>query len=52
MLAGCSSKADEPAKPDAAVPAVELRYELAHLHGLHVGADGTVNTPGSAPSKR
>lgn len=42
VLAGCSSQTDESTTPDAAVPAVELRSELTHLHGLHVGADGTV----------
>ncbi|MBC2644851.1 MULTISPECIES: F510_1955 family glycosylhydrolase [unclassified Rhodococcus (in: high G+C Gram-positive bacteria)] len=42
VLAGCSSGADETTKPDAAVPVVELRSELSHLHGLHVGDDGTV----------
>ncbi|PBC35440.1 glycosyl hydrolase [Rhodococcus sp. ACS1] len=42
VLAGCSSRAEETTKPDAAVPVVDFSSELSHLHGLHVGADGTV----------
>ena len=42
VLAGCSSEADETTTPDAAVPAVDFSSELSHLHGLHVGDDGTV----------
>ncbi|WP_016881518.1 MULTISPECIES: F510_1955 family glycosylhydrolase [unclassified Rhodococcus (in: high G+C Gram-positive bacteria)] len=42
VLAGCTSQADDTTTPDAAVPTVEFSSELSHLHGLHVGADGTV----------
>lgn len=42
ILAGCTSQPDEATNPVPAVPTVEFSSELSHLHGLHVGDDGTV----------
>ncbi|MEU2004612.1 F510_1955 family glycosylhydrolase [Rhodococcus sp. NPDC019627] len=42
LLTGCTSGADEPTTPDTSVPTVDFSSELSHLHGLHVGKDGTV----------
>ncbi|QTJ70616.1 exo-alpha-sialidase (plasmid) [Rhodococcus sp. ZPP] len=42
LLTGCTSGADEATKPDTSVPTVDFNPELSHVHGLHVGKDGTV----------